>query len=78
MKTVFASVFQEDALVIQSLLESGGIEAALVVDKMLDVNPFFYSDVHGVRIMVADGDEEEANALVRDYRARKSAGGKTR
>lgn len=72
MKTVFAAVFQEDALVIKSLLESGGIEASLVVDKMLDVNPFFSTDIHGVRIMVADDDEEEANALVSDFKARKS------
>ncbi|HEY9054453.1 MAG TPA: DUF2007 domain-containing protein [Rectinemataceae bacterium] len=72
MKTIFVSVFQEDALVIKSLLESGGIGATLLVDTMLDVNPFFYSDIHGVKIVVADEDEEAATALVRDYKSRKT------
>ena len=72
MKTVFTAVFQEEAIVIQSLLRSAGIESEMLADKMLDINPLFSIDVNGVKILVPDDQEEDARAVVDDYRSRKT------
>lgn len=74
MKTVFTAVFQDEAIVLKSLLESAGIEAQLMVDKMLDVNPYFVMDVKGVKVIVPDGQEADALAIVADFRAHRHAG----
>jgi hypothetical protein len=71
VKTVFISVFQDEAIVVASILNSVGIQNELLADRMLDVNPLFSTDVHGVQILVADDKAEEALALVEDYKARR-------
>lgn len=71
MKTVFTSVFQDEAIVVRSMLESAGIESELLVDSMLDVNPFYYVDVKGASVVVADENEEDAKAIVKDFLEKK-------
>lgn len=71
MKSVFTSVFQDDAVVVQSILRSCDIEATLLADRMMDVNPYFVTDIKGVSVLVPDDKEEEAMAIVADYRRRK-------
>ena len=71
MKTVFTSTFQDDAIVVLSLLKSGGIECEMLADGMLDINPLFSTDIRGVSIVVPDEQEEDALSLVEDYRKRK-------
>ncbi|MCX7027784.1 MAG: hypothetical protein NT061_09940 [Spirochaetes bacterium] len=73
MKTVFVSVFQDDAIVLASILNSVGIQNELLADRMLDVNPLFSTDVLGVQIVVSDDREEEAKVIVEDYRAKRRA-----
>jgi hypothetical protein len=73
VKTVFVSVFQDEALVVASILNSVGIQNELLADRMLDVNPLFSTDVHGVQIVVPDDKAEEALAIVEDYSARRRA-----
>jgi hypothetical protein len=73
VKTVFVSVFQDEALVMASILDSVGIEHEVLADRMLDVNPLFSTDVHGVQILVPDDKAEEALAIVEDYRSRRRA-----
>lgn len=72
MKTVFTSTFQDSALVLCSLLKSAGINAEMIADRMLDVNPLFPTDIKGVSIVVPDDQEEDARAFVQDYIARKA------
>jgi len=71
VKTVFTAAFQEDAIVVKSLLESADIPAEMMTDAMLDVNPFYSIDVKGVSIIVPDEYEEDAKAIVKDFRERK-------
>jgi hypothetical protein len=73
MKTVFASTFQEESVVVKSLLESAGIEAEIIVDGMLDINPLFVMDMKGAQVFVSDGQEGDALAVVRDFRLNKEA-----
>lgn len=70
MKTIFTSTFQDDALVVLSLLQSGGIDGVIMSDNMLNMNPLFSADIKGVSIVVPDDQEEDALALVEDYRKR--------
>ena len=72
MKTVYTATFQDDAIVILSILKSGGIEGVMMADNMLEVNPLFHTDIRGISIVVPDGQEEDALALVADYRQRSS------
>jgi hypothetical protein len=72
MKTVFVAAFQDEAIVISSMLRSAGIEAEMLADKMLDINPLFSIDMNGVKILVPDEQEEDARAIVDDYRERKT------
>ena len=73
MKTVFISVFQDEAIVVASILDSLGIQHELLADRMLDVNPLFCVDVHGVQILVPDDRADEALAIVEDYKAKRRA-----
>jgi len=73
MKTIFTSTFQDDAIVVLSILKSGGIECEMLADGMLDINPLFSTDIRGVSIVVPDAQEEDALSLVEDYRKRKIA-----
>jgi hypothetical protein len=72
MKTVYTATFQDDAIVILSILKSGGIEGVMMADNMLEVNPLFHTDIRGISVVVPDGQEEDALALVADYRQRSS------
>jgi hypothetical protein len=72
MKTVFTSTFQDDAVVVVSILKSGGVDCEMLADGMLDINPLFSTDVRGVSIVVPDDQEEDALSLVEDYRKRKA------
>ncbi len=72
MKTVFASTFQDDAVVVKSLLESAGIEAEILVDGMFDINPLFVMDMKGAQVLVADAQAEDALSIVEDFRKNKS------
>jgi len=72
MKTVFTSTFQDDAVVVVSILKSGGINCEMLADGMLDINPLFSTDIRGVSIVVPDDQEEDALSLVEDYRKRKA------
>ncbi len=76
MKTVFTSTFQDEAMVVQSILRSGGIEGELMANSMLNVNPLFVTDIRGVSIVVADEQEADALALVEDYRKKHDLGEK--
>ena len=73
MVEVFVSVFQDEALVVKSLLESAGLSPEMIVDGMLDVNPLFSVDIKGVRICVSDEEAEDAQAVVADYNANREA-----
>lgn len=75
MVEVFVSVFQDEALVVKSLLESAGLSPEMIVDGMLDVNPLFSVDITGVRVCVNDGEAEDAKAVVDDFNARRASGG---
>lgn len=70
MKTVYTATFQDDAIVILSILKSGGIEGVMMADNMLEVNPLFHTDIRGINIVVPDEQAEDAMALVADYRER--------
>jgi hypothetical protein len=73
MAVAYRCVFQDDALVVRSLLDSAGIGSELLRDSPFDVNPMFDSSVAGFRLEVAEDDLEDALALVEDYKARKKA-----
>lgn len=70
MKTVFTSTFQDEAMVVLSLLRSAGLEGTLMSNSMLNMNPLFVMDIRGVSVVVSDEEESDALALVEDYRAR--------
>lgn len=73
MALAYRCVFQDDALVVRSLLESAGISCELFRDAPFDVNPMFDVGVAGFRLEVGEADLEDALALVADYKARKQA-----
>jgi len=68
-------MFQDDALVLASMLKSAGIEAEVFADRMLDVNPLFSTDINGVSIVVPDEQEQDAMAIVNDYKKNTSFSG---
>jgi hypothetical protein len=73
MVEVFASIFQDEAVVVKSLLESAGLAPELIVDGMSDANPLFSMDIKGARVCVADDEAEDAAAIVADFRSRKGS-----
>ncbi len=73
MKTVFVSAFLEDAIVVKTMLESAGIQAELLSDQMLDVNPFYSIEPKGVKIVVSDDTVEDAATIVAHFREHKKA-----
>ncbi|HBE45976.1 hypothetical protein SPIROBIBN47_390004 [uncultured spirochete] len=68
MKEVFACAFLEDAIVVKSMLESAGIQAELLSDQMLDINPFYSIEPKGAKIVVSDSDEADAKVIVDSFR----------
>jgi hypothetical protein len=71
MAEVFATMFQDEALVVKSLIESTGIEAVISSEHILDVYPIFFPQEGGIKILVSDEDEEDARAVVAQFRAPK-------
>jgi hypothetical protein len=72
MKEVFATMFQDEALVVKSLLESAGIEAQIAGEHFIDVYPIFFPQEGGIKILASDEDAEDALAVVGQYAASKS------
>jgi hypothetical protein len=72
MAEVFATMFQDEALVVRSLLESTGIEAEISSEHFIDVYPIFFPQQGGIKIVVAEEDVEDALAVVAQYREPKS------
>lgn len=69
MKTVFSCPRREDAIVATSLLESVGIPVELMSGGKLDMNPLFNIELAGFTVVVPDQFEEDALAVIRDYRS---------
>jgi len=70
---VFATIFQDEALVVKSLIESTGISAEISSEHFIDVYPVFFPQEGGIKIVVPDEDAEDALAVVAQYRASKKA-----
>jgi hypothetical protein len=73
MKVVFSAPFQEEVIVVRSILASTGIESEFLSEHLLDVYPCFEVTSPGIRLAVADEDAEDAEALVAEYLARRGA-----
>jgi hypothetical protein len=73
---VFATIFQDEALVVKSLIESTGIEAEISSEHFIDVYPVFFPQEGGIKIVVAEEDAEDARAVVAQYREVKKSGAK--
>ena len=71
MAEVFATMFQDEALVVKSLIESTGIEAEISSEHFIDVYPGFFPQAGGIKIIVSDEDAEDALAVVAQYRGTK-------
>ena len=69
---VFATMFQDEALVVKSLIESTGIEAEIASEHFIDVYPIFFPHEGGIKIDVKDEDSEDALAVVAQYREPKT------
>jgi hypothetical protein len=72
MAEAFATMFQDEALVVKSLLESAGIEAEISSEHFIDVYPVFFPEEGGIKIVVKDDDLEDALAVVAQYRDSKT------
>jgi hypothetical protein len=73
MAEVFATMFQDEAIVVKSLIESTGIEAEVSSEHLMDVYPLYFPEEGGIKIIVKDEDVEDALAVVAQYREPKSA-----
>jgi hypothetical protein len=68
---VFATMFQDEALVVKSLIESTGIQAEISSEHFIDVYPVFFPQEGGIKIVVSEEDAEDARAVVDQYRETK-------
>ncbi len=73
MAEVFASMFQDEALVVKSLIESAGIEAEIAGEHIIDVYPAFFPSSGGIVVSVPDEEAQDAKSIVDDYLAHKAA-----
>jgi hypothetical protein len=71
MAEVFATMFQDEALVVKSLLQSTGIEAEISSEHFMDIYPLFFPQEGGIKILVADEDLQDALAVVAQYQESK-------
>jgi hypothetical protein len=71
MKEVFSSVYQDEALVVKSLLESAGLSPETFSDSLPVTVAFFSRKMSSIRVCVGDEEAEDAAAIVADYRSRK-------
>jgi hypothetical protein len=60
-------MFQDEAIVVKSLIESTGIEAEISSEHFIDVYPIFFPQEGGIKIVVCDEDAEDARAVVAQY-----------
>lgn len=74
MADVFRTMFQDEALVVTSILESAGIHAEIAGQHIIDVYPIFFPEAGGIRIVVPDDEAEDALRIVEEYRKTKAAG----
>jgi len=74
MADIFRTMFQDEALVVTSLLESAGLHAQIAGEHILDVYPIFFPEAGGMRIVVPDEEAEDALSIIEDYNATKAAG----
>ena len=63
MKEVFATMFQDEALVVKSLLESAGIEAQISGEHFIDVYPIFFPREGGITIVALVPSSFAASAI---------------
>jgi hypothetical protein len=73
---VFATMFQDEALVVKSLIESTGIQAEISSEHFIDVYPVFFPQEGGIKIVVSEEDAEDARAVVVQYRETKKEAAK--
>jgi hypothetical protein len=73
MAEVFATMFQDEALVVRSLLESAGIETEISSEHFLELYPIFFPQEGGIKILVKDEDLGDALAVVAQFREPKPA-----
>jgi hypothetical protein len=73
MAEVFTTVFQDEALVVKSLLESAGIAAEISGEHILDVYPIFFPERGGIHVVVPEEEADDAAVIVAEYRATKTA-----
>ena len=71
MAEIFATMFQDEALVVKSLIESTGIDAEISSEHLLEVYPIFFPQEGGIKIIVAEEDAQDALAVVAQYRESK-------
>jgi hypothetical protein len=74
MTEVFSSRFQEEIIVLKTLLDSAEIPCEILAGSQTDLAPFYSIDAGGFRLLVRDEDAEDARALVADHRGRHAAG----
>ena len=67
MAEVFATMFQNEALVVKSMLESAGIDAVISGEHIIDIYPIFFPEPGGIRVLVPDDQEEDARSVVADF-----------
>ena len=72
MTEVFSAYFQEEALVLKTLLDSAGIDSEILAGSMTELAPFYNINNGGYRLIVADEDAEDAAALVAEHRRLKA------
>jgi hypothetical protein len=68
MAEVFATMFQDEALVVKSLLESTGIEAEISSEHFMEIYPIFFPEEGGIKVLVSEEDLEDARAVVAQFR----------
>ncbi len=73
MAEAFATMFQDEALVVKSLIESTGIEAEIGSEHFMEVYPLFFPSEGGIKVLVKEEDLEDALAVVAQYRESKAS-----
>ena len=61
---VFVTQQESEAMVVHGLLESGGIESAVITSEAQDVLPF-----GGIVIRVGPDEADEARRIIEDYKS---------
>lgn len=73
MTEVFSSYFQEEVLVLKTLLDSAGIESDILAGSQSELAPFWSIDSGGFRLIVGDENAEDARDLVEEHRRRRAS-----